>query len=489
MELKLIGQTLGKYRILEEIGRGGMGVVYKAHDTVLDRLVAIKVLAPHLTWDQEFVQRFRHEARAAARLKHPYIVTIYDVGQAAGHHFIVMDYLEGQALSTLIRRGGPLPPERAVRILVQVAQALDYAHAQGLVHRDVKPGNVIVSPQDQATLTDFGVARSMEGTRLTQSGVMIGTPAYMSPEQVKGRPVGPAADVYALGVVTYEMLGGRPPFEGDTPHVLYAHAHETPPPLPQVNRKVSPAIAAVVQKALAKDPTERYLSAGAFAAALQQAAGGIREPESPAPPLRLPSDAGQAALWPVFGALGAVLLVLALAFSIGRSRGEVATPTPTATLTATPVLTSVPTKAPTPTITRRPTPKPSPTSNRIVALVEPVNGTSGVGMIAFRWAGTARLRPGEVFDVRVCKGEGCQPKFGKTNTSDVIWHWCPDWVWVSPGEGRKESIGSGDVLRWQVVVIDEQTKQDKGPKSEVWQFVWQGGMCGQKSGKNPQEVF
>ena len=136
MSLNLIGQTLGKYHILEEIDRGGMGVVYKAHDTVLDRLVAIKVLAPHLTWDREFVQRFLHEARSAARIEHPHIVTIYDVAQARGYHFIAMKYLEGCSLAEIIRREGPLPPERVAHLLAQIADALDYAHARGLVHRD-----------------------------------------------------------------------------------------------------------------------------------------------------------------------------------------------------------------------------------------------------------------------------------------------------------------------------------------------------------------
>ena len=359
MQLNLIGQTLGKYRILEEIGRGGMGVVFKAHDTVLDRLVAIKVLAPHLTWDQEFVQRFLQEARAAARLKHPHIVTIYDVGQLQGHHFIAMEYLEGHSLAEIIRREGPLPMERAVRILDQIAQALDYAHAGGLIHRDVKPGNILVGPQDHATLTDFGVAKALAGTRLTRSGTMLGTPSYMAPEQVRGRPVGPATDVYALGVVAYEMLRGRPPFEGDTPHVLYAHAHEKPQPLPQVNPRIAPAVGAVVHKALAKEPDKRYGSAGVFAAALGQAVG-LREPAPPRP------------LWPLFGALAA-LLVVALVFWIGRFGGEPAEPVSPETVsgetvvatatqapvaptsTATPIPTSTPTATLTPTSTTVPT--------------------------------------------------------------------------------------------------------------------------------------
>ena len=330
MQINLIGQTLGKYRILEEIGRGGMGVVYKAHDTVLDRPVAIKVLAPHLTWDQEFVQRFLHEARAAARLKHTNIVTIYDVGQVQGYHFIAMEYLEGHSLAEIIRHEGPLPPERAVRILDQIAQALDYAHVQGLIHRDVKPGNVIVSPQDHATLTDFGVAKALAGSRLTRSGTMLGTPSYMAPEQVSGQPVGPATDVYALGVVAYEMLGGRPPFEGDTARVLHAHVYEEPRPLPQVNLRISSAVGAVVQKALVKEPGKRYGSADGFAAALSQAVGLrepgiIREPRPPKP------RAGRVPPWPLFGALAAVLVV-ALVFMIAHLGPGPATPVPSETV-------------------------------------------------------------------------------------------------------------------------------------------------------------
>ena len=333
MSLNLAGQTLGKYHILEEIGRGGMGVVYKAHDTVLDRLVAIKVLAPHLTWDQEFVKRFLHEARSAARLEHAHVVTIYDVAQAQGHHVIAMKYLEGRSLAEIIRREGPLPPERAAHLLAQIAQALDYAHARKLIHRDVKPGNVIVSPQDHATLTDFGIARSLEGTRLTQSGVMVGTPAYMSPEQVQGHTVGPATDVYALGIVAYEMLGGRPPFEGETPRLLHAHVYEEPRPLSQVSPKVAPAVGAVVKKALAKEPGKRYGSAGAFAAALGQAIGS-REPRVVPKPV---PRSGQAPLWPLFGALAAVLLVVALLLGLRElvTKPDQAAATQTATVAAT----------------------------------------------------------------------------------------------------------------------------------------------------------
>jgi serine/threonine protein kinase len=375
VQLNLIGQTLGKYRILEEIGRGGMGVVYKAHDTVLDRPVAIKVLAPHLTWDQEFVKRFLHEARAAARLKHPNIVTIYDVGRAQGHHFIAMEYLEGDALDEIIRRRGLLSPPRVARLVRQVADALDYAHGQGLIHRDVKPGNVIVSPQDHATLTDFGIAKSLEGTRLTQSGVMVGTPSYMSPEQVKQQSIGPATDVYALGVVAYEMLGARPPFEGDTPHVLHAHVYEEPPPLAGVNPKVSPAVGTVVHKALAKEAGKRYGSAGAFAAALGQAVGSretevIRKLPLSRPPSPPTARVSQLPLWPLFGGLLAMLMLVVIVFGIPKYISEprraatqtaealAATQTAAALVTETVTLTATPTETPT---TPRPTEVPTAT--------------------------------------------------------------------------------------------------------------------------------
>ena len=373
MKLNLIGQTLGKYRILEQIGRGGMGVVYKAHDTVLDRLVAIKVLAPHLTWDEEFVKRFLLEARTAARLKHPNIITIHDVAQVEGYQFIAMEHLEGHSLAEIIRREAPLPMERAVRILDQIAQALDYAHAQALVHRDVKPGNVIVGPHDHATLTDFGVAKALAGTQLTRSGTMLGTPAYMAPEQVKQQSVGPATDVYALGVVAYEMLGGRPPFEGDTPHVLHAHVYEEPPPLPQVNPKIASAVGGVIHKALAKEPGKRYGNAGAFAKSLGQAVGSRERGivQKPAP------HSSQVPLWPLFGALAAVLLVVVMMFWGVRNKSDnqtAATQTATAQMAAvaateTAVAQATDATPATPTL-QPPTPTPvPPTSTSIIVVV------------------------------------------------------------------------------------------------------------------------
>ena len=189
MSNDLTGARLGKYEIKTEVGRGGMGAVYKGYDPTLDRHVAVKVLAPHLVWEQEFVERFLREARAAARLKHTNIVTIHDVGQEAGWYYFVMEYLEGPTLTTIVQERRDLPPDEALSILRPLADALDYAHQRGLVHRDVKPGNIIVGPTGLVTLTDFGIARAAQETRLTSTGAIVGTPEYMSPEQAKGLTV------------------------------------------------------------------------------------------------------------------------------------------------------------------------------------------------------------------------------------------------------------------------------------------------------------
>ena len=253
---------LGPYQILGELGRGGMAVVYRGYHPALNRTVAIKVLPPQLAMDASFVQRFMQEARNAARLDHPNIVTIHDVGQADGTYYIVMQEAPGQSLTSLIQREGRLPLERVITILAQIASALDYAHAQGLVHRDIKPGNIIVGPGDKAMLTDFGIAKAAEGTRLTQTGAIIGTPEYMSPEQAKGEPVGPATDIYSLGIVLYEMLAGRTPFGADnTPAVLYKQVHEQPIPLRRAAPDLPAGVDAVLARALAKSP-EPALSHG-----------------------------------------------------------------------------------------------------------------------------------------------------------------------------------------------------------------------------------
>ncbi|NIO69138.1 MAG: protein kinase [Anaerolineae bacterium] len=266
-----VPEKLGKYKIIEEVGRGGFAAVYKAVDTTLDRTVALKVLASHLLWDPTFVQRFQREAKVAANLDHPNIVTIYEVSQIEGVYFIAMQFLEGRTLSQILKAVGPLPVSGVQAIIEQIASALDYAHARGLVHRDIKPSNIIVARDGKVTLTDFGLVKAGEGTQLTATGVVFGTPEYMSPEQAEGKKLDAQSDIYSLGVVLYEVLAGRAPFVADTtPAVMYKHVHE-PPPLEELPSDLPQGVVAVVEKALAKKREERYQSAGEMAQALQEA--------------------------------------------------------------------------------------------------------------------------------------------------------------------------------------------------------------------------
>jgi serine/threonine protein kinase len=274
MSDELVGSQLGKYEIRAEIGRGGMGTVYLGYDPLLDRRVAIKVLAPHLVWEQGFVERFLREARAAARLKHPSVVTIYDVGQEGSHYYFVMEYIEGQTLAQVIRQRGAMSPAEVTAILRPLADALDQAHRQGLVHRDIKPGNIMVGPAGQVMLTDFGIARAAQEVRLTTTGTLVGTPEYMSPEQARGEAVDSRTDQYSLGVVAYEMLSGKVPFGGTTPHgVLYKQIHEPLPPIRQERPDLPAGAQTVLQQGLAKEPGQRYATVTAFAEALGQAPG------------------------------------------------------------------------------------------------------------------------------------------------------------------------------------------------------------------------
>lgn len=272
-----------RYEVEEELGRGGSAAVYRAHDRVLDREVALKILSGPLANDPEFVARFEREARLAARLHHPAIVTIYDFGALPdGRPFIAMHLLEGQGLERLLASRQPLAPARALRITRQMAEALDFVHAHGTVHRDVKPSNVIVGGGDTVTLTDFGIARAYDSARMTLTGLTVGTPRYMSPEQIRGEDVTGQSDIYALGVVAFEMLTGRVPFEGDGTALMFRIVHEAPPPVTALNAGLPAAVAAVLARALEKDPERRWESAGAFATALEDA---LREPvAAPAPP-------------------------------------------------------------------------------------------------------------------------------------------------------------------------------------------------------------
>lgn len=258
----MIGQQISHYRILSLLGQGGMATVYRAEQLGLRRIVALKILHADLARDEVIVERFLREARIAASLNHEHIVTIYDVGEESGVYYIAMRYIEGESFAHLIRRDGPLPPARALAMLAQVADALDFAHAHGVLHRDVKPANVMVEPGDILTLTDFGIARAGALSALTAAHTVIGTPAYMSPEQARGEPVDKRSDLYALGVMLYEALGGRPPFVADsTPGLLYMHVHQPPRPLSELRPDLPWGLSAVVSRALAKQPDERYQSA------------------------------------------------------------------------------------------------------------------------------------------------------------------------------------------------------------------------------------
>ena len=259
-----------RYVLRELIGRGGMGEVWRGTDIVLGRDVAVKVLLHAWTGDPAISERFRAEARAMAALSDPNIVEIYDVGNAHGVAYLVMQFVPGESLHGLLRRVGPLPPVEVMRIVAQAARALHQAHVHGIVHRDVKPGNLLIRPDGRVVLTDFGVARMLGADRLTAPGEIFGTPSYLAPEQVNGGAIGPAVDIYALGIVAYECLTLRPPFVSDSPvSVALMHARDDPPPLPA---SIPEPVRHVVMRALAKDPGLRWESAAAMAEAALVAA-------------------------------------------------------------------------------------------------------------------------------------------------------------------------------------------------------------------------
>lgn len=260
----------GRYELERKVGEGGMARVYLGRDLRLSRAVAIKVLHSQYASDPSFIARFNHEAQAAANLRHPNIIDIYDVGQDDDIPYIVMEYVEGQDLKALLRLGGPLPIERAVEIAEQVASGLDAAHRAGLVHRDVKPQNIIISTTGVAKITDFGIAKSALSTSATETGVIFGTADYLSPEQARGLVATPASDIYSLGITLYEMLTARLPFSGENSvAVAMQHVSAQPPAPSSYNPRIPPQLENIILGAIEKDPARRPPSARAFAQMLQ----------------------------------------------------------------------------------------------------------------------------------------------------------------------------------------------------------------------------
>jgi serine/threonine protein kinase len=266
-----------RYKLDRRLGVGGMATVQLAFDTRLERHVAVKLLAEHLAQDPSFVSRFRREALAAARLVHPNIVQVFDFGldDATARNYIVMEFVDGESCAEILRDHGKMGPREAVNVLAQACRGLDYAHRNGVVHRDVKPGNLLRSRDNAVKLADFGIAKAAEQSDITKAGSVLGTAAYLSPEQARGEPAGPASDLYALGVVSYQLLAGRLPYEAASLTDLARQQDSTPPPrLDELNPDVSAALADAIMVALHRDPERRYADAADMETALGDALQG-----------------------------------------------------------------------------------------------------------------------------------------------------------------------------------------------------------------------
>lgn len=299
MSNSLVGRTLGKYKVIDRLGQGGMATVYTGYQEDVDRRVAIKVLPPHPGLDENFAERFRLEARTIARLQHPHILPLYDYGTDDDIVYLVMAYVEGGALEDLIDEG-PLQLHRIEKVLREVSGALDYAHRQGVIHRDIKPGNILIDSEGHALLADFGIVKLSEGgANLTGSGV-IGTPAYMAPEQAQGMEVDSRVDIYALGVVVYQMLTGEQPFVAEsTMQLVLKVIQEDPPSVLDIVDGLPETLGAVMDRVLTKDPNDRYQTASEFAEAFSEAIRGstevqaaVRVPARPAPAAATEADPG-----------------------------------------------------------------------------------------------------------------------------------------------------------------------------------------------------
>ncbi|MCW3010743.1 MAG: pknB, partial [Solirubrobacterales bacterium] len=273
MSTRIEGGTIvdGRYAVKHRIGAGGMAEVYCAEDLQLGRKVALKVLYPRFAEDEEFLERFRREASSAAGLQHQNVVSVYDRGEFGDTAYIAMEFVDGRTLKTIVTQEGPLPPGRAIELTTQILRAARFAHKRGVIHRDFKPHNVIVDADDRAKVTDFGIARA-GASDMTQTGSIMGTAQYLSPEQAQGLPVSAQSDLYSIGILLFELLTGRVPFEGDSAvAIALKQVSETPPRPSVLNPAVPLELERVVLRALEKEPARRYADADEFAAALQAA--------------------------------------------------------------------------------------------------------------------------------------------------------------------------------------------------------------------------
>jgi tRNA A-37 threonylcarbamoyl transferase component Bud32 len=464
----VIGQTFGPYKITERIGEGGMAVVYKGYQQSLNRYVAIKVLRTELAQDQEFVTRFRREALAVAEMSHPNILHVYDAGYTNGMYYIVMAFVDGGSLKELVSQG-PVEMDYAVSITTQVADALHHAHQRGLIHRDVKPNNILMSRDGRPLLTDFGIAKALhESTGLTRTGTSIGTPEYMAPEQVQGQKVDGRTDIYALGIVLYEMLVGWVPFSAHTPvAALYKQVNEPPPPPRQANINVPDWLEAVVLKALAKSPHDRFQQASDFSEALRQRQMPRKVPTP------VPATARQRAAEPraerrrrgpllpiLIG--GIVILLLALAavgiFVLMDGTDGEATVTP---MLVTRVITRV---------------VPSESGGLIdgppSALVTPAAADQLTGDAHFDWEwGGSSLADDHAFELRIWSQQeedaGTEPRgaIAPTRRTEAK---------VDLGQVRTIQEHGPGVYYWTVVVVDANTQRVVGELRETRTFLYNG---------------
>ena len=326
----MVGEKIAeRYEVEELVGHGGMSSVYKAQDTLLERHVALKILHEQYSADDDFVERFKREARSVAQLQHPNIVTVIDRGEEDGCQYIVFEYIDGENLKERVVREGRLDVREALEIAVEVAHGLAFAHEQGLIHRDVKPQNILLNGDGRAKVTDFGIARSLDVDGMTQTGTVLGTSNYIAPEQASGQRVDAHSDVYALGAVLYELLAGEVPFAGESfVAVAMKHMHEPAPNLLDVRGDVPLRVAAAVDRALEKDPEQRFPTMDAFAAELEACLAELDEPDGDAtiviPSARraAPKRRKQVSRWPIVIGLLALLAIAAIVIGLFAIRGS-----------------------------------------------------------------------------------------------------------------------------------------------------------------------